>query len=375
MQATIETKELKKEIAKHKGIQKENTTKIPILEGIALKVEDDCLKLYSTSLDFSLKSKIDSTNNINGQCLIPLKNLEAIVKASKTQTITINKTDDKLQIGNMRLNLLDLEEYPAEIKVEGKTCTVVYDQFYNCLDQLYDCCSKDDTKITLNSFCFNTGANEIIATDAFKLGIANCNFSNDIGKVIIPKEIFTFIKGLKSQNNQSVINLSDKQISINIDGNIYTSRLFAGKYPKYEDLINIDYKYYFGINSEALIDKLEYIENTIKASKNAIPVQLKFAKKRINILCKDNQVGIFEDNISVYVTGEEPEAQKTAEAQKTPIIMHFNPKFLIQILKQFEGPVEIYLNYDPDSTWQKPITINQIGNGNLSFLLMPIKSK
>ena len=352
MRLTVNTKDLKKALELHKKvIQKVN---VFILHGIRLKAIDGSLELYSTDLEFSLKSTLKANIDQDGEALVPLKNLENVVKSMSTETINLELIDNKVKVGALSLNTLNPEEFPVCPEVIGKSTVVDSGKFFDALAELADCVSRDEDRVMMTGYCLNTTDNEIVATDSYKLGLAKFDFSANIGKVIIPGKVYDLLKKVKAE--ELIITTDDKQIIFNFDNIQLVSRLLIGKFPEYKQILDsLSCESVIEFEPGEMIKRLTTVQKIMKVDREVMPVRLTFETNKIAIDCEVKEIGTYSDDI------------KAVGTLKEPLQMAFNPSFMVDILKQFEGGVKLGITDE-----KRVIIIKQ--DEELRYLLMPIKT-
>jgi len=352
----VKTKELKKALEQHKRVIHKLPTEI--LNGIKLKARNDKLELYNTDLEFNLKSTLNAIIDNPGEVLLPLKNLDSVVKNTETQEISLELVENKVKIGNISLNTLSLEEFPAWPEVNGEFIDIDYNHFIGVLGTLRDCISTDELKsVLLTGYCLNTAANEIVATDSYKLGQVKFNFSTNMGNLIMPYKVYDLLKKVKSEEGKLKLTVEENQLKLSIDNMELVCRLLTGTYPNYQQILDgLNSKYIIEFEPEDLIKHLKKIQKVLKPGE--VPVQLTFEAGHLVISYEDKEVGSYSDEIMAVGT------------MKEPVSMSFNSVFLVQTLKQFEGRIKVELDDD-----RRPIVIKQPENENsIKFILMPVKS-
>ena len=360
MKLTVNTKELKKALELHKKIKSKAT---PILNGIRLKEQSDnsTLELYNTDLEFSLKSTIEAVVDTPGEALIPLKNLENIVKNTDAKEISLELLDDKVKLGAVSLNTLSLEEFPIYPEVTGKSTIVDSELFFNALTKLYDCVSRDETRNPiLAGYCLNTKDNEIVATDSYRLGVAKFAFPDTIemetgGNLIIPLKVYDILK--KVPREVMTITTDKEAIAFKVGNIELITRLLSGKFPSYQQLIPENQDINFEFEPEDLIKQLVKVEKVLFLNEYGMTVKLTFETNSIKVSAEVKEIGSYEDQIVAVGTVETPEKS---------VQIAFNPSFMVQILKQFEGRVNLGITDE-----LRPVIIKQ--TEELKFLLMPIR--
>jgi len=352
MKVTVNTKELKQNLELHKKVIQK--VKTPILNGIKLKAVNDKLELYSTDLEFNLKSTLKASADQDGEALVPFKNLENVVKSHDQEEISLGLVDNKVKIGALSLNCLNLEEFPVCPEVAGKSTIVDSGKFFDALAELSDCLSKDENRVMMTGYCLNTTDNEIVATDSYKLGLVKFDFSANIGKVIIPGKVYDLLKKVKAE--ELIMAVKENQIVFTLDNIQLVSRLLIGKFPEYKQILD-------SLSCESVIEfePGEMIKHLVKAKKTLlngygeIPVKLIFNDACINIACEVKEIGSYSADI------------KAVGIVKAEITMAFNPSFMIDILKQFEGKVKLGIIDE-----RRPVVFEQ--DEELKYILMPVRT-
>jgi len=356
VKATIKTKELKNALVLHKHNCRKNT--VCILDGVKLKANNSSLEIVSTNLEQSLKTKLESEVSKDGEAIVPFKVISNTLNYCDTNYVDIELTDkNELKVDKLKINCLDLKDYPEfPVFKDGITLKKLdFGSFVSSINKIKDFYSTDEARIILTGILFDTTNNCLVATDSYKLGISKYYFGRDVGKFVIPNQVYNILKDIYkcSKDDKFTMLIEDNQVCFVVSNNVLFSRIISGKFPEYEQLIPASYNYRCNINSKELI---RILDKSRKVINGPIPVKLKFNSTTIDITKTCKEIGVYEDkaNISSVVNniGENVE-------------MGFNGDFLRDCISNFDN-VNVSIQDK-----QKPLVFNN--DDEYKTILMPIR--
>jgi len=339
-----------------------------ILNGVLLEAEKK-LNIYSTDLETSIKSTMSVKIEEKGKTVVPAKILINILKNLKESKITLklNKKTNQIKITSEKthftLNTLPLEEFPLfpEIKIKNPI-EIKMSVFKKLISKVQRAASQDESRTILTGTLMeiNKEILTLVSTDSYRLATIkqNLKIKNKKIKVVVPSKILDSITKNDLKNTNLEIILEENQIIFILKNkekikNILTSRLLAGKFPAYKQLIPEEMKHNILINKEKL---LEAVRRTSSISQNNIPIKLIIEKGKITATMEIKEIGSSSEEFKVAY-GEER------------IEIAFNPFFLIDGITMMDDNNIILSIEDP----LKPILLKSEKNKNILYLLMPVR--
>jgi DNA polymerase-3 subunit beta len=337
----------------------------PILATILLEAKNDAVVFTGFDLVTSIRVKIDAIVEKTGTIALPIASLKPLISRIEEQNITIEVVDNIAVIttnsGSFRISASDPFYYPEiklpEIDYEIELNTEI---FVEGLNNVGFACSRDDTKQILTgiSITCKNGKLEFAATDGHRLAVSSVDIENMVEnfKIVLPlngaREIIKLIKG----NENFKLKVSkNKQIQIDIGDDRIITRLLAGDYPNYNQLIPINWAISQKFEKKQLISKIEIVQIIADAK---------------NHLVKWN---IDKNHLTLEAANEGDNALETIkylEKDFTPITIGFNSKYLLDGLKMIPGN-NIQINLNKPNT---PVVFNgDYQKHEYKYLVMPVQ--
>lgn len=338
-------------------------TKVDIIRGIKLSVDDDGVKLIATDMDNEVVGIITDFDNQNVEpgdtVILNIKKFIKLFKHMKEPYTTI-KTHDNLivvQNGDRKIEVIagDVKDFPD--RMISKKVNYLYEynsqSLYNRIKKIDFSLSKakEEPRELLKGIHF-CGI-DMVTSDGYRISLDKDSDLNVKESFTINRNLVDFlVKTLNSKTPELLqIVTSNKYVVMNYENIKIISKLLNGGYLDYEQIISGQSRYDNSINL-----KVDELKNDIDF--------LGTYSKRDKILIKAK---ITEHDLTLVNITEEEKiiVEKEIYAQE-PVDIVFNGVYLKDVLNVLDNDVvELNINKEFD-----PIIIRE--NDNV-FLILPIR--
>lgn len=331
MNISCERENLLKALQKSQGIISTKSS-LPILSNIHLKTRNDHqLCLTTTNLEISLECVIDVNIIDKGEAIVPNKNLFDIVKESSSNHISINSTQNELNIScgrsNYKLNRVLEEDLPIFPEINKRNnFTLSSSTLKEMIKNVIFAVSLDTSRYILNGvyLSINEKDIEMVATDGYRLAIIKRKLDSTTSNinVIIPSRTLQELFRIIDYNDKKIeIFVEEHQITFQGEDFILNSKLMEGNYPNFREFIPTENQNKLYINSKELL-------NICRRMSIISDKQLYFTLSQDNLIVSSQalEVGSSSEDIKVRYTGEE-------------LKVSFHAKYLMDVLKNIDEEI------------------------------------
>ncbi len=352
-----------------KGIQKvENITAtkttLPILSNVLLEASENEIKLITTNLEVSVKNTIPAQVQENGSITLPCKKLGDIIRELPEAKIEVgiekeNKVIIKCEKSIFNILGLPKEEFPNLPKLEDKFCFSIKQEILkNMIKKTKFAISNDEARYTLNGIYLIIDYTQIkmIATDGRRLAYIGINLPNLLKEkkdVIIPSKTINEINRV-IEEGETKINLSENQISFQLNNTLLISRLIEGHFPNYEQVIPQKQEKKIKVNTKKFLQGVRRIALLADEKTNSIKIKTK--DNRLIITASSPEIGEAQEEIEAVSEGKEIE-------------IIFDARYILDILNNIDSEETALELTDSLS----PATIRPVGEEDYFCIIMPMK--
>lgn len=307
----------------------------PVLESVALSLEQDQLTMTCTNHEIRLSVNCSVATELEGFVLIPAAKFSKLIQAmgeSSTLTFTVDGDKAVLKSGRSRFTLktMPTKEFPTvEDAEDAETVTVDGTHLLDCLADVKHAMAKQDVRFYLNGALFTSTLNQlrIVATDGHRLSLRGVPCSVSDITAVVPR---TSVSALERLLDEGDVELSfDKHSVRAVIGDVtFISQLIDGRYPDYTRVIP------------------DESSNVCRVDASI----LKSAIQRVEVLSNDKYHGVrlvFDAN-TVTLSANNPEAEEAIDQidcdyQGDVIEIGVNCKYLLDVLGVIGGDAVISL--------------------------------
>jgi DNA polymerase-3 subunit beta len=217
--------------------------------------------------------------------------------------------------------------------------------------------STDETRYVLNGIytSFRDGKMTLVATDGRRLAMVENDLefpaSHEID-VIVPTKAVQELQRLLGDEGETLVRLSENQISFEIGDHLLITKLIEGNYPNYRQVIPGDSTERVELPREAMFETVRRV--SLLSSDKSNSVKLVFGENRIEVTANSPDVGEARETIEVAYTGR-------------PMQIAFNPEFLKAPLQNLDSPT-VYLDLIDEMS---PGVVRI--DGSFLYVIMPMR--
>ncbi|HKX19994.1 MAG TPA: DNA polymerase III subunit beta [bacterium] len=340
---------------------------MPILGNVLVETTKNGAKLIATDLELGIEAYVTGTVKEGGAVTLPARILTDIVTnlPEAPVEIAVAEGESKALITseNVRFEILGLPatDFPLMPAGEGNI-VVKFDAglLRTMIRQTSFAVSTDETRPFLTGVYLVVDGDQghLVATDGGRLAVRRAKMgTGGHGKVaaIVPsKTMAELVRVLGSVEGEVSIASHDNQLIFSLPGMRFVSRLIAGQFPNYEQVIPKEFKQRITVGTERLLRGVRRASITAKDSANV--VRLNASEGMLTISSNTPDVGKAQEDIEVRVEGD-------------AIPVAFNAKFLMDALSNIDAPDVHFDLTGPLS----PGALHPTDNSEYVYVLAPVR--
>ena len=329
---------------------------IYILSGILMVAKNNQLCLKSTNLEYGMQVFLDCDIDIEGEVVIPGKEIHQFISKLPDSDIYIVKEKDKLKINNNNSKFVtecwNVKEFPEFKKVNKQEVLFDQKQLKDMFNKVAFAASKNDNnKPQLNGIklLIENKKIDVAATNTYRL---SC-YSDDIDldknvDLIVPVKSIDVLVSLLEEGEVKIV-FDNSFIEFNFNNISFQSRLISGEYPNYKQIIPENDDVSIKINVE----------------------QFKKSLERVLIVSEDIELSVVDKKINItnYDSGIDINEVIECETEGNQLKIIFDGNYLLDSIKNIKT---ISMNiYGKDEL--SPLLIKEENNNKWKYIIMPIR--
>lgn len=304
---------------------------LPILSGVLFKASGNEVSLTATDLEVSFWLRITAKVEEEGEVVIPAKIFSELVSGLPSGNVTISSEKHvvKIVVDEIVSEIVGqgAEDFPSIPRANKSQVVIRSSDFRQKVDRVCVSAARDDTRPVLTGVLWeiNNEKVSLVATDGYRLGVDRLTLSktelDKESRIILParslQEVSKMLGETGADDFSLEFNKSKQQVIFKVDEVEMTSRLIAGEFPPYQQIMPNTY------SSKASFGKEELLEGVKRASlfarDNANIVKLQMNKEGLLVKAESSQVGTSVSKIPLEMEGDE-------------ITVAFNARYLLDFL-------------------------------------------
>lgn len=339
---------------------------LPILANVAMSVSDGVVRLTGTDLEIELVATTATTTASEGAMTLPGRKLYDICRALPAEaTVEITQAGDRAQIksGKSRFTLATLpaSEFPS---VEGGSWQMELPVPQAGLKQLIDrthfCMAHQDVRYYLNGLLLELGGERIraVATDGHRMGLSEMELPESIvaeRQVIVPRKgVLEIGRFLGASEEPAVLSISPNHIRVGVQDLILTSKLIDGRFPDYQQVLPVNYKWV--VRAQRMVLREALMRAAILANEKYRGVRLAVRPGTLVITAHNPEQEEAQEEVPIDYQGDEVE-------------VGFNVNYMMEALGGLDSEeVELHIN-DPHSS----CALLAPGRTDTRYVVMPMR--
>lgn len=338
----------------------------PILTGIYIETLDHQIKLIGNDLNLSIETTIDARIERKGQIVIPARLFTELIKKLPQEDITIHVDEHHVVTlhclkSSYKIIGLPGEEYPALPIIQDKdSFTMDHQLFSHMIRQTHFAISHDESRPILMGALLEIGNRQfnMVAIDGFRMAIRNINVQTDLEKkAVVPGRTLNEIQKLLSPIDDQAdlkISFDDNQVLFSIQDIKIYSRLLAGEFINYKQILPTEFKSVVKVDTHELLQSIDRSFLLARENKNIV-IKMNIKDDELKITSQ-SEMGSSNENVPIRLEGLDLE-------------IGFNPKYLMDALKMIDSEyVELkFINN------VSPCIINPCDSDHYTYLVLPCR--
>jgi len=341
-------------------------TTLPILTGIYFETIDNQLKVIGNDLTLSIETYIDAKIEEKGSIVIPSRLFTELIKKLPNEMIEISVNDThiaeiKCLDSSYKIVGLPGDEYPELPNITDENAMFIDKElFSNMIRQTSFSISQDESRPVLTGALLEIEDEKfnMVAIDGFRMAIKNAIVKTDLKKkAVVPGRTLNEINKILSQvegKGDLKIYFEENQVLFALGHIKVYSRLLAGEFINYRQILPNDFKSLVKINAHDFLNAIDRSFLMARENKN-VAIKLEINDKNLEIT-SNSEMGSSIEKVNIKLEGPNIE-------------IGFNPKYLIDALKIIDSE-EIYLELNNNVS---PCIIKSADNENYTYLVLPCR--
>jgi DNA polymerase-3 subunit beta len=341
----------------------------PVLANVLLSADEATGRLSLTGFDLSLgiQTSIVAAVTTSGATTLPARLLVDIVaRLPEGAPVTLAADGDAVTItslsGSYELRGLPASDYPdLPLQQAGAPVTIDASALLEGLRATLFATSSDEAKQLLTGVHLQlTGEGlECAATDGHRLAVLRLpmEHTGEPFALTIPARSLKELDRLVGSSAGSLQLFSDKGQAVVVrDGQVLTTRILEGVYPKYRQLIPAGFNRSIVISRRALLAALDRVSVLADPHNNVVKLTADPERDQVTVRADAQDLGRGSESLAAVITGEE-------------ITVAFNARYLIDGLKAMDAD-QVVLQANAPNT---PVVVEPVGDEGFEYLVMPVQ--
>jgi DNA polymerase-3 subunit beta len=322
--------------------------------------------LHSTDLEVGVKTSINASVSMEGECLFPTSEMNDIINVLDDGRVDIEVSGPHINIKSesgvsFDISTVPFQEYPEmpENKHDNLFC-IETSCLKDIISSLMYAINSEPTKPALNGACFNFLENSVdfVATDGHRLvKISRENTTNISGSFIVPKKFLSILNNFLEGQSETNLVISGNYIFTNNNKDVFYSKIIDEKYPNYNAVIPEENPLTLTANKTEMLNNIKAA--SIATNKNT------------------NQISLYLTEGKVYFKSvNQPESKtvhaplKSAKYGGEEVSIGFNAVYLKEAVSKYPNEEIIFSFKDSLSA---TLFLPNVSDQKTTILLMPVR--
>ncbi|MEK7555032.1 MAG: DNA polymerase III subunit beta [Patescibacteria group bacterium] len=344
---------------------------LPILKNILLKVSDGKIMISATNLEIGVERSLSGKVIESGTLTVPFGTLSSIVSNVDAERVNLESDGNNLLVKTdnyqAKIQGMNPDDFPIIPKIEHKenyleiNTGALKESLYGVIDAAQF--SEIRPELSGILFDFQIGSLKLVATDSFRLAEKTL-YKNEFQttfeqgfKTIIPlKTVQEIIRGFSGDEKIRMC-IDPSQIGFEGVSERIVSRIIAGQYPDYEQIVPKKIETEITMNREQLLGAVKLVAS-FSGKVSDVRLAVGEDEKTLEVFSVNQYLG--ENNYLVPIKIKGPKFSG----------LSFNWRYLADGLKAVKSE-RILFGVNGEN---KPAIIKSIDDPSYFYLLMPIKA-
>lgn len=342
-----------------------NKTTNPILEGIKLVADNDCLVVSATDSDLAIEKKIKAEVKVEGETVVPGKFfVEFIKKLTKERIELILNDKNQLRIkytdSEGSIQCFNSSEYPSFNKIDSNDFFAIsQNDFKDLINKTIFSVAVDDSRPILKGCLLEIENKSInsVALDGYRLALCKKELKHSTVKtnVIIPARSLNEVSRILGDGEEIInVYIQKNNIMIDLKDTKIISKTLEGEFLNYKQIIPTSFETSIIINKQQFEDALDRASLLSKIGQNNL---VKFDIKENNMLITSNSdIGTISENVNLSFRGKD-------------LKIAFNARYFTESCRNLSDEF-IKLNFNQPTN---PCVITPVENEEYKYLILPVR--
>lgn len=350
------------------------------LGGVHVSVVGNALTATGTDRDLTISVTSEVIGIDNGAVVAPARLLVDVVRSLEPGAVTIESTDDVVEIAAARshfsLRTFPLEEFPVLEEPPAPSTSLPARALLDAVRQVARAASTDDARPLLTGVLVASEGEGIrlVATDSYRLALCDLPASGpvlDAAHILVPARALAELQRVPgiaqlaeggdasaAEGSQAPagigVSFGDHDVTFTAGRVRISTRLLDGTYPEYGQLIPPSYPNRLHVGKDSLLDALRRVRLLVRD--NTTPVRLSMRQGGVDLTVVSQEIGDASETVDADFDG-------------TDLTVAFNPAYLIDGVEAVPGDEVLVLTTDAS----KPATVQAADDTEFQYLLMPVR--
>ncbi len=322
------------------------------------------VKIRATNLSLGVEFELPVKTESDGVIAIDGKTLSSFLNTlPKNNKIRLALQDTTLSLisGNNKTTIKtqSYEDFPTLPTVTGTEVVIPKNEFIRGLKSTYFSAATSDIKPEISSVYLATEQNTLyfVATDSFRLAEKKETIKKPVSfpSIMIPyKNVIEIGRILENVDDEVRLIVSENQIAIITPSVYMTSRVIAGSFPDYKQIIPKEFSTEVIVLKQDLLNNLK-TANIFSDKFNQITFSISPSKKKFECIAKNADVGEYDGQIEASLSGDD-------------VSISLNQRYLIECLS-FIPQDSITMGFNGGN---KAVVVKGVSDASFTYLLMPM---
>ncbi len=346
-----------------------NKASMPILEGILINTDEDCIILKSNNLELGIECRIPADIKEDGAIVTgDVRIFSEVIRKLPSGTADIHVQDNfsmTVKNGKSIYNIVGMnpEEFPDLPEVlEDSGITLPAEILKKMIRQTVYAAAQKNERPALTGVFFEIEPTvfHMVALDGFRMAIHNQPLTDNPDEepysFIVPaRTLLELSRILPDDDTPVLITASTKHVLFTVDNIKVVSRLLSGEYFQYNQIIPTDFKIHTRLNVKDLLTCVERADPIVSTDVYKNPVIMTLSGDTLAIDCV-TAVGKAHDVIEIPDCGSK-------------IRIGFNQRYLHDALSVCDCE-EIVMEFNGN---RNPCIIRPAEGDEFLFMVLPVR--
>jgi DNA polymerase III subunit beta len=336
---------------------------LPVLQCVLITAEEDTVTFSATNLEISIEAQVKTTVVDKGTVAVSAATLLSSVQYATTKEVTLTTEGGVMVVvsGNSttKINTMPHEEFPKLTKLVGAGITIKKQFFSLGIKTVAFAASVSSIKPELGSVFIQQKKEHsltFVATDSFRLMEKTVPQQGVIlnQSILIPqKNAHELARACEIMSSDPELIINENQCALAFSEGVYiTSRLVAGNFPDYEQIIPKEFVTHSTVLKQDLV---QLFKKTQIFLNKFLQVNIKVFAGGITVSSQNGDIGTTTDTMK-------------AETEGSELALNFNQQYVLDPLTHINDD-SVILHF---AGIGRPLVMQGVTDNTLRYLVMPM---